>query len=401
MAWLRLMSDQKTCKQCSGCREIKSLSEFYRDASRRAGVQSCCKACSLAKNKLWLAANPIAAKTIQARNYQRHREVRLQYAKIRYLVARPQIRKYQREYEARREGSDLNFKLHRRLRLQIRNGAIKDGGRKCERTEVVLGCSVAEFRGYIEALFLPDMTWANYGSVWEVGHRKPRASFDISDPDQRKECYHYTNLFPQPVDKNRASGAIYEGVDFKGLKAAQYAVVTICLAQAKMLVEHYHYAGSSPSAATRCYGLIKKEAPETLLGAAIFRPAPIGAARAQCPEDPQKVLCLSRLIVVPEIPRNAASYFMARCLRQLGQEKKWKIVVTYADTWQGHDGSIYKAANWDYLGLTTPQPVWTLDGKFIGKRRGKQKPLTDIELTAMGATFHGRFAKHAYRYVLR
>lgn len=244
------------------------------------------------------------------------------------------------------------------------------------------------------------MTWENYGVLWEVGHRKPCVAFDLTDEAQQRECFHYSNLLPQLVSENRSLQAEYEGVDFKGLNAQNYSVVPIALESAALLVEAFHYAGSSPSAATVCYGFARKEAPDDLLGAAIFRPAPLGSAKKECPDDPQAVLCLSRFVLVPDMPYNAASYFLSRCLQLLKSERRWASVLSYADTWQEHVGTIYKATNWESLGLTVPQPVWTLDGKFIGKRRGK-KSLTDADLRAMGATFHGKFSKHIYRYSLR
>lgn len=364
-------------KQCLKCSQIKSLSEFRAVAKNRDGFCNHCKTCTSAATRDWKEKNP---DYVAPKKYRHNPVVR-------------------RAYENNKLKTDSAFKFHKVMRLQIWAAA---GGKKSETTEEALGCTTSEFQEHLKSLLLPGMTLENHGPVWHIGHRKPCAMIDSDDPEQRKECFHYTNLFPQYVKDNLAAGAKYEGIDFRGLKASQYAIIPIALAQAKELVEQYHYAGSSPSAATRCYGLTKKDAPETLLGAAVFRPAPIGAAKAQCPEDPQKVLCLSRLVVVPGVPQNAATYFLARCLRQLGQEKKWTLVVTYADTWQQHEGNIYKASNWEYLGLTAPQPVWTLNGKLISQRgRGKGRRLANDELDAMGAVFHGKFSKHVYRYVLR
>ena len=39
------------------------------------------------------------------------------------------------------------------------------------------------------------MTRKNYG-LWHVDHIKPCFSFDLTDPEQQKICFHYTNLQP-------------------------------------------------------------------------------------------------------------------------------------------------------------------------------------------------------------
>ena len=48
--------------------------------------------------------------------------------------------------------------------------------------------------GHLESLFSPGMTWDNYGfEGWHIDHIKPCASFEL---DQKKICFHYTNLQP-------------------------------------------------------------------------------------------------------------------------------------------------------------------------------------------------------------
>jgi hypothetical protein len=61
----------------------------------------------------------------------------------------------------------------------------------------IIGCGKLELRAHIEAQFLPGMVWENYGrDGWEIDHIKPCASFDLTDPDRMRECFHYTNLRP-------------------------------------------------------------------------------------------------------------------------------------------------------------------------------------------------------------
>lgn len=41
------------------------------------------------------------------------------------------------------------------------------------------------------------MTWDNYGfKGWHIDHKIPCLSFNLTDIDQQKKCFHYTNLQP-------------------------------------------------------------------------------------------------------------------------------------------------------------------------------------------------------------
>ena len=45
-----------------------------------------------------------------------------------------------------------------------------------------------------------------------------------------------------------------------------------------------------------------------------------------------------------------------------------KLIVSYADPEHGHNGAIYQAMNWVYIGLSTPSLVYELNGKRIHSR---------------------------------
>ena len=59
----------------------------------------------------------------------------------------------------------------------------------------LLDCSIPELRLYIESKFQKGMTWDNYGE-WHLDHVIPCDTFDLTDSEQQKICFHYTNLQP-------------------------------------------------------------------------------------------------------------------------------------------------------------------------------------------------------------
>lgn len=62
-----------------------------------------------------------------------------------------------------------------------------------------LQCTIPEFRSYIEALWQPGMSWANWGKgpgTWQIDHRRPLASFDLTKREQIREACCFINLQP-------------------------------------------------------------------------------------------------------------------------------------------------------------------------------------------------------------
>lgn len=93
-----------------------------------------------------------------------------------------------------------------RIRKNIRN-RIKRMifGRHAETRWV--GCDTTSLRAWLESKFRSGMAWDNYGAVWVVDHKKPLASFDLSDCAQIEAACHYTNLQPLLRAENQAKAA--------------------------------------------------------------------------------------------------------------------------------------------------------------------------------------------------
>lgn len=65
-----------------------------------------------------------------------------------------------------------------------------------------------------------------------------------------------------------------------------------------------------------------------------------------CPSDPSLTLELNRMWINDRMPRNTATWFLSRSLKMLPP----RIIVSYADTREGHMGWVYRAANFNYAG---------------------------------------------------
>lgn len=78
---------------------------------------------------------------------------------------------------------------------------------------------------------------------------------------------------------------------------------------------------------------------------------------------------------------------------------RWPCLVTYADEWQGHTGTIYRAANWQYVGRTTPEATFTLEGRMLSRKAGR-RTRTREQMEELGAVEIGKFAKHKFVHIV-
>jgi hypothetical protein len=82
------------------------------------------------------------------------------------------------------------------------------GINKVASTEELLGCSFDVFVEHLQSQFKDGMSWDNRGRTgWHIDHIRPCASFDLSDPDQQRQCFHYTNMQPLWAADNFSKGS--------------------------------------------------------------------------------------------------------------------------------------------------------------------------------------------------
>ena len=115
------------------------------------------------------------------------------------------------------------------------------------------------------------------------------------------------------------------------------------------------------------YGLFKRsewECPLRIgncLGACIFTglPVPEIAVGAFGLERNQQegIYELSRLCIDPNIQKeeyNITSWFVSRCIKRFRKDARVRCILSYADA-NHHIGTIYRACNFTYYGLTAPK----------------------------------------------
>lgn len=90
------------------------------------------------------------------------------------------IKEYRKSYNKKRKKEDLGFKLNCWCRNQIYRCI---NSKKDKHTFDILGYTPNQLKQRLEFQFKPDMTWDNYGKLWNIDHRKPLCKFNFINID--------------------------------------------------------------------------------------------------------------------------------------------------------------------------------------------------------------------------
>lgn len=177
------------------------------------------------------------------------------------------------------------------------------------------------------------------------------------------------------------------------LVAAEWSVREIPVAVGKRLIQDHHYAKGCSNTAVYMHGLFDQSG--TLTGVVQWLPPTRVACESVNHPQWQRVLSLSRMVVLPGAPKNAASFLLARSIRKIKRDRRFVSLVTFADESQGHSGHVYRAANWQYVGRTGPYPRWLgPEDRQVSVKATKSR--TKAQMQALGYRQVGVFYKHKF-----
>ena len=160
----------------------------------------------LKEKKLELKLYPEKIKQRRREQYIKHREKRLLEVKEYAKDNKDKIRKRNAEYTINKYHNDTHFKIKMNLSRRLRQFIKKNGNSTVD----FIGCSIQDVKVHLEKQFTSGMSWDNYGK-WHIDHIIPCASFDLTDPEQQKKCFHYSNLQPLWASDNiRKSDKVFD-----------------------------------------------------------------------------------------------------------------------------------------------------------------------------------------------
>jgi len=131
----------------------------------------------------------------QMKEYRRRPEVKEHRKKYnKQHKSNPEVKERINERARERYATDINYKMTSVMRSRFRQVVLNEF--KGDSVLVMVGCSDDHLIKWLEFQFDENMDWDNHGSYWHVDHIKPCASFDFTNVDDQKECFHWTNLQP-------------------------------------------------------------------------------------------------------------------------------------------------------------------------------------------------------------
>ena len=220
-------------KICTECELEKPINEFCKRSKARGGYSSRCKECHSKHSKEYCDKNNEKranySKTYRIKNakqiteYQKdynnqNSEQRVAYEREYRRLNPTKVAIYKKKYHSKnakklaerkrmRYRTDINFKLAQQLRGRL-NIALK-GNYKTGSAVRDLGCSIKEFKAYMESKWQLGMSWDNWSKIgWNIDHIEPLCNFDLTNYEQLKAACHYTNLQPLWVEDHKLKTAI-------------------------------------------------------------------------------------------------------------------------------------------------------------------------------------------------
>jgi len=161
----RLEKDEMFYKHCNNCDEWLEENDFYKSTKQADGLNDLCISCYKIKQE------KCRENSYEAYKQQTNRRIR------------------------ERLKTDPAFKLKHNNRKRVHDLIV---GRRLNTDEYV-GCNSKHFKEHIEKQFREGMTWDNYGGKrtdWVIDHIVPLASFDMTNEEEAKRGFHYTNCQP-------------------------------------------------------------------------------------------------------------------------------------------------------------------------------------------------------------
>lgn len=168
-----------------------------------------------AENKAYRKRNPEKVRARKKRWNKANPDPEGQHTRyIRWKNKNPD--KYKAAYTIQNEKQEADpvRRLYNRVRANVSSALRFHRCLKSVRTLALIGLPTWEdFKAHLEQKFQPGMTWDNHGQgpgKWNIDHIRPCKNFlDLSDPEQQKQAWHYTNLQPLWWIDNMKKGAKY------------------------------------------------------------------------------------------------------------------------------------------------------------------------------------------------
>lgn len=216
-------------KRCSKCKNWGPLEEYHRDKSKEDGLRTICKVCREVKDlkyrrkhkeqiaermKKYYKSNTSIIQKKSKERYEKNKESINKIQRKRYredIEYAKERRKYQKEhtkhlkkkqpekYRAvqirknewtkRKARKNPCYRMSRCISSAVRNSLKKAKLKKNNKSFTYISCSPSFLLERLEKMRIERGL-----TEYHIDHMKPLASFDLSDPEQLRRVWHWSNL---------------------------------------------------------------------------------------------------------------------------------------------------------------------------------------------------------------
>lgn len=173
-------------KTCNTCGETKLIEEFIK--SKRI-----CKVCRSEYLKKYYEKNKESISEQSKLKYHENKEEKKESSRRYAKNNREKINLRSKKYRENVLYKDPLWSLKNRVSSRIRKSFKSIGLKKSTTTEKILGCTIDQFKNYIEELFMEGMNWKNR-EQWHIDHIIPISL--AKNEEEIKLLNHYSNLRP-------------------------------------------------------------------------------------------------------------------------------------------------------------------------------------------------------------
>jgi hypothetical protein len=174
----------KTCKRCN---IEKSPNQYCKRKGEKDGLHRYCKECLNVEFKGYYQKVKPEHNARSSKWVKENKEKHLKMVNNHYHNNKD----YYREWNQNKMDTDPLFRLRHAINALINHHLKED---KLQSSITYLGCTIQEYKKYLEPMFTLEMNWDNYGKYWEIDHIFPLS---------KGGAFHYTNTQPLTINENR------------------------------------------------------------------------------------------------------------------------------------------------------------------------------------------------------
>ena len=180
------------------CRDCKQTFEALNKRTKKCKV--CVKNSLNLRSKRYKANNKEKVGQYNKKYKQENREEIKEYNRKYNIQNRVAIQSRQTKTHKERRKTDINYKMSIILRSRLK----KFYRGKYTSIQNLVGCSIQNFKYWIEYNFSGEMNWNNHGTIWHIDHVLPCSKFDLKNIEELNICCNWKNLRPLETIKNLA-----------------------------------------------------------------------------------------------------------------------------------------------------------------------------------------------------